>query len=284
MSKYNDTLLTTEGIRLASLAANGQTHYVITRAVTTANDLSDLTEDELRALTALPDEVQDGSIVGKLDDPNGSEGIIGTQVQFMNQGLDKSYSINAIGLYVKEDGQDEEKFFAIMTAEKEHAQYMPDYADKVILRFGITIFVIVGDKANITVQFDPDGLASIKFVEDAIAGIPKPDMSQYYTKVQTDELVSTAVKPLASTTNVTQGDTNTLASSKAYTDSKITRYYTKDEVNAMIQEALNQSHTDMLDEWTKRNAPSKWVTDLTEEQYNALAVKDSTAEYDLPES
>lgn len=204
MSKYNDTLLTTEGIRLASLAANGQTHYVITRAVTTANDLSDLTEDELRALTALPDEVQDGSIVGKLDDPNGSEGIIGTQVQFMNQGLDKSYSINAIGLYVKEDGQNEEKFFAIMTAEKEHAQYMPDYADKVILRFGITIFVIVGDKANVTVQFDPDGLASIQFVEDAIAGIPKPDMSQYYTGVQTDTAIKNAVKPVGETAGAAQ--------------------------------------------------------------------------------
>lgn len=298
MSKYNDTLLTNEGTRLATLAANGKTHYVITRAVTTGDDLSGLTEEELRALMALPNEVQDGSIVGKQDDPSGSDGIMGTQVQFMNQGLSKSYSINAIGLYAKEDGQENETLFAVMTAEKEHAQYMPDFADKVVLRFGITIFVIVGDKANVTVQFDPDGLASIKFVEDAIAAIPKPDMSQYYTKTQVDGLV----KPLATSASVANGDSSTLASAKgyadsgdkttlssakSYTDGKLAGYYTKAEVDAAIQKAvqstLNQAHTDMLAEWTKRNAPSSWITNLTESQYNALATKDSTAEYDLPE-
>lgn len=266
MSKYNDTLLTSEGTRLATLAANGKTHYVITKAVATADDLSGLTEDELRALTALPNEVQDGSIVGKQDDPNGSDGIMGTQVQFMNQGLSKSYSINAIGLYVKEDGQENETLFAVMTAEKEHAQYMPDFADKVVLRFGITIFVIVGDKANVTVQFDPDGLASIKFVEDAIAGIPKPDMSQYYTKTEVDGLI----KPLATSASVENGDSTTLAGAKSYTDS------TK-------QQILNQIQTMILAEFTKRNAPSHWYTDLTQAQYNAIVTKDSTAEYDISE-
>lgn len=193
MSKYNDTILTTEGTRLATLAANGKTHYVITRAVATGDDLSDLTDEQLAALTKLPNEVQEGSIVEQVDDPGGSDGVIGTRVQFMNQGLNKSYSMNALGVYAKEDGHDQEVLFSVMTAEDQHAQYMPDFADKVVLRFGITIFVIVGDKANVTVKLDPDGLATIKFVEDAIAGIPKPDMTEYYSKKESDDLLSKKV-------------------------------------------------------------------------------------------
>ncbi|WP_041815660.1 hypothetical protein [Levilactobacillus brevis] len=193
MSKYNDTVLTTEGTRLATLAANGKTHYVITRAVATGDDLSDLTDEQLAALTKLPNEVQEGSIVEQVDDPSGSDGVIGTRVQFMNQGLNKSYSMNALGVYAKEDGHDQEVLFSVMTAESQHAQYMPDFADKVVLRFGITIFVIVGDKANVTVKLDPDGLATIKFVEDAIARIPKPDMTEYYSKKESDDLLSKKV-------------------------------------------------------------------------------------------
>ncbi|WP_251948986.1 phage tail protein [Levilactobacillus brevis] len=193
MSKYNDTILTTEGTRLATLAANGKTHYVITRAVATGDDLSTLTDEELSALTSLPNEVQNGSIVEQVDDPSGSDGVIGTRVQFMNQGLNKSYSMNALGVYAKEDGHDQEVLFSVMTAESQHAQYMPDFSDKVVLRFGITIFVIVGDKANVTVKLDPDGLATIKFVEDAIARIPKPDMTEYYSKKESDTLLNKKV-------------------------------------------------------------------------------------------
>lgn len=193
MSKYNDTILTTEGTRLATLAANGKTHYVITRATATGDDLSALTNEELSALTSLPNEVQNGSIVEQVDDPSESDGVIGTRVQFMNQGLSKSYSMNALGVYAKEDGHDQEVLFSVMTAEDQHAQYMPDFADKVVLRFGITIFVIVGDKANVTVKLDPDGLATIKFVEDAIARIPKPDMTEYYSKKESDDLLSKKV-------------------------------------------------------------------------------------------
>jgi len=367
LSKYNDTLLTNEGTRLATLAANGKTHYVITRAVTTADDLSGLTEDELRALTALPNEVQDGSIVGKADDPDGSDGILGTQVQFMNQGLSKSYSINAIGLYVKEDGQAGEKFFAIMTAEKEHAQYMPDFADKVVLRFGITIFVIVGDKANVTVQFDPDGLASIKFVEDAIAGI-KLDDSNYF-KLNTDNRilgnnvfekhpVDNAGSPflteseandkldLYQTPAITAstGDVKTSVGSggdlsaaildlprginSLFVNSSATNNPGKAGLHGDIhifnapgssvsgkgflidgsgnmwvvvasgstvsytavlskqidlQAVYNQVQTMIMAEFSKRNAPSEWITNLTQAQYAALTTKNSTAEYDLPE-
>lgn len=193
MSKYNDTILTNEGTRLATLAANGQTHYVITRAAATGDDLSTSTDEELAALTALPNEVQSGSLVEQVDDPAGSDGTVGTRVQFVNQGVTQSYSMNALGVYAREDGHEDEVLFAVTTAEDSHAQYMPDFADKVILRFGITIFVIVGDKANVTVKLDPDGLATIKFVEDAIAKIPKPDMSQYYDKTATDALLQKKV-------------------------------------------------------------------------------------------
>lgn len=231
MSKYNDTILTTEGTRLATLAANGKTHYVITRATATGDDLSTLTNEELSALTSLPNEVQNGSIVEQVDDPSGSDGVIGTRVQFMNQGLDKSYSMNALGVYAKEDGHDQEVLFSVMTAESQHAQYMPDFADKVVLRFSITIFVIVGDKANVTVKLDPDGLATIKFVEDAIAKIPKPDMTEYYNKKESDVLLSKKVND--------NGDDTVTINGKTYVPANDTNVVHRNPDTGTVNESAN---------------------------------------------
>lgn len=128
MSKYNDTLLTNAGVDLASRAAHGDASFKIIRVESTADDLSSKTEDELKAMTAIPNKVQDGSIVGQEDTAPAIQGI---RLQFLNTGLTKSYSIQAMGIYAKEDGQEQEILYAITTAEKEHPQYMPDFADKV---------------------------------------------------------------------------------------------------------------------------------------------------------
>ncbi|WP_149315857.1 hypothetical protein [Lentilactobacillus buchneri] len=184
MSKYNDTILTNAGVDLASRAAHGDASFKIVRVESTADDLSGKTEDELKAMTTIPNKVQDGSIVGQEDTAPAIQGI---QLQFLNTGLTKPYSIQAMGIYAKEDGKEQEILYAITTAEKEHPQYMPDFADKVTLRFGMTIRVVVGDKANVVIVFDPDGLATIKFVQDAIANVKLPDMSSWQKQKLTND-------------------------------------------------------------------------------------------------
>lgn len=163
MSKYNKSKLTMAGKLLASQAANGKAKFEITRAASTADDLSGV---DLDSLEALPNEVQSAEIVDQVKPIDGNAAVTGTEVQFVNEKLTESYLIRAIGLYATKDGEEKEQLYAVITAET--PELMPDYADKVWFRFTSTIYVIVGDVANVTVNITPTGLASREYVDKAI--------------------------------------------------------------------------------------------------------------------
>lgn len=161
MSKYNETILTNAGFDLASRAANGRATFEITRAAATADDLSKLTDDEQQKLTKLPNEVRNGEITNLTS--SNDEGTVGTEILFTNEILDKSYSINAVGLYAKEADKDE-VLYALVTAKT--PEFMPDFADKVIFQFRLTIYVVVGEADNITVNINPQGTATKEYVDN----------------------------------------------------------------------------------------------------------------------
>lgn len=273
MSKYNDTLLTTAGQALATRAANGSAKFSITRAVGSKTDLSGKTDAELVALTALPDETQIAQIVAEVDDPDGSTGITGTQVTFQNKNedasIDEGYTLNTIGLFAKEEGSDKEILYALTTADE--ADYIPDFADNVFYKFTITIYVVVGQKANVTVAIDVTGTASIDYVNNTIAkamqNLPKdiartgenntftgdnvftkaPKIGNDYAATLGN--VNNKVAPLATTASVTQLRTDQdtritteITGAKKYTDDAVkaipkvdlSPYYTGTQVDAKI--------------------------------------------------
>ncbi|WP_416353938.1 hypothetical protein ACNAN0_03945 [Agrilactobacillus fermenti] len=161
MSKYNESILTDAGLDLASRAANGQTKFAITRAMTTDQDLTKLSESELRALKQLPNELQSGEIIQTKSSADHQNSAIGTELLFENKDLSKSYNIMAVGLYAKEDGSDDEVLYALATAVE--PEFMPDFSDQIILQFKFTIYVIVGRTDNVTIEI------SDHFAEDVLA-------------------------------------------------------------------------------------------------------------------
>lgn len=173
MSKYNESILTSAGLDLASRAANGKTKFTITRATATGDDLSSLSEEDLQALTKLPNEVQTGTITNQDENILNSNSVIGTELLFTNDGLEDSYSINAVALYAKEDDKDEEILYAITTAQQ--PEFIPDFADQVLLQFRLTIYVIVGRTENVTVTVDPTGMASKEYVDGKLGEIDVND-------------------------------------------------------------------------------------------------------------
>lgn len=173
MSKYNESILTSAGLDLASRAANGKTKFTITRATATGDDLSSLSEEDLQALTKLPNEVQTGIITNQDENIPNSNSVIGTELLFTNDGLEDSYSINAVALYAKEDDKDEEILYAITTAQQ--PEFIPDFADQVLLQFRLTIYVIVGRTENVTVTVDPTGMASKEYVDGKLGEIDVND-------------------------------------------------------------------------------------------------------------
>ncbi|MBT9671745.1 hypothetical protein GPK34_06840 [Secundilactobacillus kimchicus] len=271
MSKYNDTILTTVGNQYAEQAANGGFSFKITRAESTADDMSGLSEDDLRTLKKLPNPVQEGSIVGADDR---GKGLKGTAVTWLNTGLEKSYTINAVALYAKADGSEDEVLYAVATAKDGHGQYMPDFKDKVTLQFGLTIVVIVGNTDNVTVQFDPAGLATIKFVEDAIAGI---DLSKYVLK---DDLETLLPKGIVSLSDDNQHVTATTK------DGEQTGVFVTpamlDALNKKIddakQAAIDQSKADQLAELDARGY-AKHVWRGTQADFDKITTKDPDTDY-----
>lgn len=173
MSKYNESILTSAGLDLASRAANGKTKFTITKATATGDDLSGLSEEDLQALTKLPNEVQTGIITNQDENIPNSNSVIGTELLFTNDGLEDSYSINAVALYAKEDDKDEEILYAITTAQQ--PEFIPDFADQVLLQFRLTIYVIVGRTENVTVTVDPTGMASKEYVDGKLGEIDVND-------------------------------------------------------------------------------------------------------------
>lgn len=185
MSKYNESILTTDGLDLASRAANGKTKFTITRATSTGDDLTLMSEEDLQKLDKLPNEMQTGVIANKDENIPNSHSVIGTELLFTNDGLKEGYSINTVALYAKEDGKDEEILYALTTAQQ--PEYMPDFADQVLLQFRLTIYVIVGRTENVEVTVDPTGMASKEYVDKTIAGIDTDDViseSETLSKLQ----------------------------------------------------------------------------------------------------
>lgn len=155
MSQYNKTVLTNAGLELAKRANAGQAKFEITRAVTSADDWSNKTIQDLEAVTAIPNIMQQG-IVMDTEEVESNNSVIGVSLCFANKDLSTGYQIKIIGLYVKEEGQDKDFLYAVTTAVT--PEYMPDFNDKVLYRFNMQMYLVIGNAQSVNVVIN-DGTA-----------------------------------------------------------------------------------------------------------------------------
>ena len=184
MSQYNKTVLTNAGLELAKRANAGQARFEITRAVTSADDWSNKTIQDLEEVTAIPNIMQQGTVMDT-EEVESNNSVIGVSLCFANKDLSTGYQIRIIGLYVKEEGQENDFLYAVTTAVT--PEYMPDFNDKVLYRFNMQMYLVIGkaqavnvvinDGASVTHrQFDNyknEVTANLKKIENA----HKEDMS-----------------------------------------------------------------------------------------------------------
>lgn len=184
MSQYNKTVLTNAGLELAKRANAGQAKFEITRAVTSADDWSSKTIQDLEKVTAIPNIMQQGTVMDT-EEVESSNSVIGVSLCFANKDLSTGYQIRIIGVYVKEEGQENDFLYAVTTAVS--PEYMPDFNDKVLYRFNMQMYLVIGkaqavnvvinDGASVThKQFDnykKEVTANLEKIENA----HKEDMS-----------------------------------------------------------------------------------------------------------
>lgn len=155
MSQYNKTVLTHAGLELAKRANAGQAKFGITRAVTSADDWSNKTVQDLEEVTAIPNIMQQGTIMDT-DEVESNNSVIGVSLCFTNKNLSTGYQIRIIGLYVKEEGQENDFLYAVTTAIT--PEYMPSFADKVLYRFNTQMYLVIGNAQSVNVVIN-DGTA-----------------------------------------------------------------------------------------------------------------------------
>lgn len=155
MSQYNKTVLTHAGLELAKRANAGQAKFGITRAVTSADDWSNKTVQDLEEVTTIPNIMQQGTITDT-DEVESNNSVIGVSLCFTNKNLSTGYQIRIIGLYVKEEGQENDFLYAVTTAIA--PEYMPSFADKVLYRFNTQMYLVIGNAQSVNVVIN-DGTA-----------------------------------------------------------------------------------------------------------------------------
>lgn len=148
MSQYNKTVLTHAGLELAKRANAGQAKFGITRAVTSADDWSHKTVQDLEEVTTIPNIMQQGTIMDA-DKVESNNSVIGVSLCFTNKNLSTGYQIRIIGLYVKEEGQENDFLYAVTTAIT--PEYMPSFADKVLYRFNTQMYLVIGNAQSVNV-------------------------------------------------------------------------------------------------------------------------------------
>ena len=148
MSQYNKTVLTRAGLELAKRANAGQAKFGITRAVTSADDWSHKTVQDLEEVTTIPNIMQQGTIMDT-DEVESNNSVIGVSLCFTNKNLSTGYQIRIIGLYVKEEGQENDFLYAVTTAIT--PEYMPSFADKVLYKFNMQMYLVIGNAQSVNV-------------------------------------------------------------------------------------------------------------------------------------
>lgn len=182
MSKYNKTILTNAGLDLAAKANSGKAKFTITKAATSTEKLADKSISELQQLTTLPSLMQYGEINNVADSAQDKSIVIGAELIFNNKDLSNSYNINTVGLFAKEDGSDNEFLYALTTAVE--PETMPDFKDKVLFKFNLTMFVVVGQTDNVTVDVTDNGVVTQEQLAKAIQALPqKQDITNLFNKI-----------------------------------------------------------------------------------------------------
>lgn len=148
MSQYNKTVLTHAGLELAKRANAGQAKFGITRAVTSADDWSHKTVQDLEEVTTIPNIMQQGTIMDT-EEVESNNSVIGVSLCFANKDLNTSYQIRIIGLYAKEEGQENDFLYAVTTAVT--PEYMPDFSDEVLYRFNMQMYLVIGKAQAVNV-------------------------------------------------------------------------------------------------------------------------------------
>lgn len=249
MSEYNKTILTNEGIDLARRANKGTATFSLTRGVSSTDNLSGKTVEELQNLTTLPSIQQSVTLSDVVNTTDNSDTVLGIRMTFDNQNLKIGYNVHTVGIYAKEPDKNE-ILYGIATAKT--PEYIPDFSEQTLFKFDFLMYLVIGRTDKVTVEVNPDDVYRKKDtynkteidakVSDAVSKLNDKDaeilknLNDYKQENKTyhqnleQQLDTKADKSAVNQQLETKADKSTT--------------YTKDEVNNIISPKADKSYVD----------------------------------------
>lgn len=275
MSEYNKTILTNAGIDLARRANKGTATFQLTRGVSSTDNLSGKTVEELQNLTQLPSVQQSvilSDVVNTTDNP---DTVLGIRMTFDNQNLKTGYNVHTVGIYAKEPGKNE-ILYGIATAKT--PEYIPDFGEQTLFKFDFLMYLVIGRTDKVTVEVSPDDVYRKKDtynrteidtkVSDAVSKLNNKDaeiiknLNDYKQENKTyhqnlEQQINRNFDTKADKSNTyTKADVDNKISPKAektYVDTELNKKadksttYTKAEVDEISKHWKSEIHRDAVD-------------------------------------
>lgn len=253
MSEYNKTILTNEGIDLARRANKGTATFSLTRGVSSTDNLSGKTVEELQNLTTLPSIQQSvilSDVVNTTDNP---DTVLGIRMTFDNQNLKTGYNVHTVGIYAKEPGKNE-ILYGVATAKT--PEYIPDFGEQTLFKFDFLMYLVIGRTDKVTVEVSPDDVYRKRDtynkteidakVSDAVSKLNNKDaeiLKSLNDYKQEDKTYHQNLEQQINRNLDTKADKSTVNQQLGTKADKSTTY-TKDEVDNRISPKADKSYVD----------------------------------------
>lgn len=273
MSEYNKTILTNAGIDLARRANKGAATFQLTRGVSSTENLSEKTIEELQNLTQLPSVQQSvilSDVVNTTDNP---DTVLGIRMTFDNQNLNTGYNVHTVGVYAKEPGKDE-ILYGVATAKT--PEYIPDFGEQTLFKFDFLMYLVIGRTDKVTVQVSPDDVYRKKDtynkteidakVSDAVSKLNNKDaeiLKSLNDYKQENNTYHQNLEQQISINFDTKADKTTVEQQLG-TKADKANTYTKDEVNSKVAPKADKGYVD-----SELNKKADKATTYTKDEVNS---------------
>lgn len=179
MATPNVGILTTAGKALIDKVNSGQAKISFSKIVFSSMDNSQLSDTQIKALTAIsPQEVVVSSPETTLDTNSGETRIRATGT---NEKLADGVYVKTYGVFAKDDTGSEILYGVTVSP---NPNYFPAYDGVTPQAVTYSYKTVIQETSNITMTNSNDVYVSQEDLTEAIAAIPKPDLSNYATNRQ----------------------------------------------------------------------------------------------------
>ena len=253
MSEYNKTILTNEGIDLARRANKGTATFSLTRGVSSTDNLSGKTVEELQNLTTLPSIQQSVILSDVVNTSDNPDTVLGIRMTFDNQNLKTGYNVHTVGIYAKEPGKNE-ILYGVATAKT--PEYIPDFGEETLFKFDFLMYLVIGRTDKVTVEVSPDDVYRKRDtynkteidakVSDAVSKLNNKDaeiLKSLNDYKQEDKTYHQNLEQQINRNLDTKADKSTVNQQLGTKADKSTTY-TKDEVDNRISPKADKSYVD----------------------------------------